>query len=85
MSALQKNDLDDQTEVDQNGVFTRKNAARFGVVAAAAGSQAANAAVDVSNVVTEISGMVTPVAAIGGAMMLVLVAIKAWKMIRRAM
>jgi hypothetical protein len=52
---------------------------------ALAGACSANAAIDVGNVTSEISGMGAPVAAIGGAIMLILVAIKAWKMIRRAM
>lgn len=46
---------------------------------------AANAAIDVSDATGEIAGMGAPVAAIGGAILLILVAIKAWKMIRRAM
>lgn len=45
----------------------------------------AQAAIDVSDATGEISGMAAPIAAIGGAILLILVAIKAWKMIRRAM
>ena len=43
------------------------------------------AAVDVSAATTEISGLAAPVAAVGGAILLILVGIKAWKMIRGAM
>lgn len=44
-----------------------------------------HAAIDVSDATGEIAGMSAPIAAIGGAILLILVAIKAWKMIRRAM
>lgn len=43
------------------------------------------AAVDVSGVVTEIDGAATPIAAIGAAVLLVLVGIKVFKWVRRAM
>lgn len=43
------------------------------------------AAVDVANVVTDIGAQVAPVTAIGGAVLLLLVAIKAFKWVRRAM
>ena len=42
-------------------------------------------AVDVDGVVTDIGAQVAPVAAIGGAVLLLLVAIKAFKWVRRAM
>lgn len=43
------------------------------------------AAPDVSDVVDEIGGSVAPIVAIGGAVLLVLVAIKVFKWVRRAM
>lgn len=54
-----------------------------GVALVAANS--ANAAIDTTAIVSEISGLGTAVAAIGGAILLILVAIKGWKLIRRAM
>lgn len=54
-------------------------------VFALASAGAANAAIDTTSIVTEISGLGTAVAAIGGAILLILVAIKGWKLIRRAM
>lgn len=75
--------MDNQTV--KTGVVSRVNyapAAAFPLILLAGAS---HAAVDVSEATGEISGMIAPVAAIGGAILLVLVAIKAWKMIRRAM
>jgi hypothetical protein len=46
---------------------------------------AANAAVDVTAVVTEITGAATPIAAIGSAVLVVMVGIKVYKWVRRAM
>jgi len=43
------------------------------------------AAVDVTDVETDIAAQAAPVAAIGGAVLLLLVAIKAFKWVRRAM
>ena len=43
------------------------------------------AAVDVSSVVTEISGASAPIAAIGAAVLVVMVGIKVYKWVRRAM
>lgn len=43
------------------------------------------AAPDVSAVVTEIEGAATPIAAIGAAVLLVMVGIKVFKWVRRAM
>jgi hypothetical protein len=54
-----------------------------GVALVAANS--ANAAIETTEIVSEISGLGTAVAAIGGAILLILVAIKGWKLIRRAM
>lgn len=47
-------------------------------------SNTASAAVDVSAVVTEINGAVAPIGAIGAAVLLVVVAIKTFKWVRRA-
>lgn len=43
------------------------------------------AAPDVTDVVTEISGAAAPIAAIGGAVLVVMVGIKVFKWVRRAM
>lgn len=48
-------------------------------------SQVASAAIDVTEVVAEIDGTVAPIALIGGAVLLVVVTIKAYKWVRRAM
>jgi hypothetical protein len=56
-------------------------AATLGLVAAPAFA----AAVDVAAVVTDIGAQATPVAAIGAAVLLLLVGIKAFKWVRRAM
>lgn len=54
--------------------------AMFGAI----GPAAAQSAVDVSEVVTEIGNAIGPVGQIGGAVLLVLVAIKVYKWVRRA-
>lgn len=60
--------------------------ARYGVLAAgAAGAASANAAIDTAAITTEISGLAAPIAAIGGAILLIFVGLKGWKLIRRAM
>lgn len=61
--------------------FVRRSVPALALVAAGA----ANAAVDVSAVVTEIGGNVASVVAIGGAVLLVLVAAAAFKWVRRAL
>lgn len=48
-------------------------------------SAAASAAVDVADVITEIQGAATPIAAIGSAVLVVMVGIKVYKWVRRAM
>lgn len=48
-------------------------------------SPASAAAPDVTAVVTEVAGAAVPIAAIGGAVLLVLVGIKVFKWVRRAM
>ena len=54
-------------------------------VSGALGAGFAMAAPDVSAVVTEIEGAAAPIAAIGGAVLLVIVGIKVFKWVRRAM
>ena len=54
-------------------------------VGALFGAGAASAATDVTAVTTEIAGAATPIAAIGAAVLLVLVGIKVYKWVRRAM
>ena len=74
-------------EVMKNKRKTNKNRfmpASVGAFALAAAS-ASNAAIATTAIVSEISGLGTAVAAIGGAILLILVAIKGWKLIRRAM
>lgn len=58
-----------------------------GAVVAALGvaSQVHAAAVDVSAVVTDIGAQATPVAAIGGAVLVLIVGIKAFRWVRQAM
>ncbi|ENU87307.1 major capsid protein [Acinetobacter sp. CIP 102129] len=75
-------------EVMENTQKTNKN--RFLPAGIGAGSLVAaslsNAAViDTTETVAAIAGLATPVAAIGAAVLLILVAIKGWKLIRRAM
>ena len=54
-------------------------------LALAAFSTASQAAIDVSAVTSEISGTLAPIAAIGAGVLLVIVAIKAFKWVRGAM
>jgi DMSO/TMAO reductase YedYZ heme-binding membrane subunit len=56
-----------------------------GVGALVATDQASAAAVDVAAVVTDIGAQAAPVAAIGAAVLLLIVGIKAFKWVRRAM
>ena len=51
----------------------------------AAASATTPAAVDVTAVVSAIDGAATPIAAIGGAVLIVMVGIKVYKWVRRAM
>ena len=48
-------------------------------------ASASNAAIEVTEIVAEIKGLGVPIAAIGAAILLILVGIKGWKLIRRAM
>jgi len=56
-----------------------------GVALVAVGTAVQAAAVNVAAVVTDIGAQVTPITAIGGAILLVIVAIAAFKWVRRAM
>jgi len=57
----------------------------LGLLALTAPAVTFAAAVDVADVVTDVGAQVAPVTAIGGAVLLLLVAIKAFKWVRRAM
>lgn len=48
-------------------------------------SSAHAAAIDVSDITSEISGLAAPIAAIGGAILLIYVGLKGWKVIKRAL
>lgn len=61
------------------------NARRFAAGALALVPLVASAAVDVEDVVTEITGAATPIGLIGGAVLVVMVGIKVYKWVRRAM
>jgi uncharacterized membrane protein YeaQ/YmgE (transglycosylase-associated protein family) len=74
-------------EVMENTQKTNKNRflpAVIGAVAVMAAS-ASNATIDTTTTVAAIEGLATPIAAIGAAVLLILVGIKGWKLIRRAM
>jgi hypothetical protein len=77
----------ENVEVMEDTQKSNKN--RFlpvGVGAAALmAASASNAAIDTTDIVSEISGLAAPIAAIGAAILLILVGIKGWKLIRRAM
>ena len=63
-----------------------KSFSKFAAVPALAlASTPALAAVDVTSVVSEIQGAAAPIAAIGGAVLIVLVGIKVYKWVRRAL
>lgn len=63
----------------------QKTLRNTGLTLAAFSPLLANAAVDVTAVVTEISGAAAPIASIGAAVLIVLVGIKVYKWVRRAM
>lgn len=65
---------------NRNTVATTAALAAGGLVASSAAS-----AIDVAAVVTEIDATVAPIGLIGSAVLLVIVAIKAYKWVRRAM
>jgi hypothetical protein len=62
-----------------------KQVRNFALGALALAPAVSFAAVDVAAVVTEIEGAATPIAAIGAAVLLVMVGIKVFKWVRRAM
>lgn len=62
-----------------------KGAGALGAAVMVAAPMAAQAAVDVSAVVTEIEGAAAPIAAIGAAVLVVMVGIKVFKWVRRAL
>lgn len=74
-------------EVMEDTQKTNKN--RFLPAGIGAGAlmaaSASNAAIETTEIVAEISGLAAPIAAIGAAILLILVGIKGWKLIRRAM
>ena len=61
------------------------NGRKLVVVSALSAPLAASAAVDTAGVITEIGGAATAVAAVGAAVLLVIVGIKVFKWIARAM
>lgn len=63
----------------------QNNLRKTALVLATLSPLSAFAAVDVTAVVTEISGAAAPIAAIGAAVLIVLVGIKVYKWVRRAM
>lgn len=74
-------------EVMENTQKTNKNRFLPAAIGSAAliAATASNAAIDTAPIVSEISGLAAPIAAIGAAILLILVGIKGWKLIRRAM
>lgn len=70
--------------MSKNFTFSRSVSALV-AVAAAALATSAQAAIDVSGVTSEISGVLAPVGLIGAGVLLVIVAIKAFKWVRSAM
>jgi hypothetical protein len=74
-------------EVMENTQKTNKNRFYPAVIGAGAlmAASASNAAIDTTTTVAAIEGLATPIAAIGAAVLLILVGIKGWKLIRRAM
>ena len=65
--------------------FTLKSFRPLAVIGAATVATASQAAIDVSSVVTEVAGTAAPIALIGGAVLLIMVGIAAYKWVRRAM
>jgi len=75
--------MDNQTV--KTGVVSRVNLAPAAALPLVLFASASHAAIDASEATAEIAGLAGPIAAIGGAVLLIMVGIKAWKMIRRAM
>lgn len=65
--------------------FKKRLVVGAGGAAAAVGASVASAAIDVSGIVTEIGTGAAPIAAIGGAVLLILAGVKLWKLLRRSM
>lgn len=65
--------------------FIKRSTPALAGAALLAVSGLASAAVDVTEVVTEIEGAAGPIAAIGAAVLIVMVGIKVYKWVRRAM
>lgn len=63
--------------------FIRKYGAAGAALLSAGASQAA--AVDVTAVTTDLTAQLTPIAAVGGGVLLVMVAVKAFKWVRSAL
>lgn len=75
-------------EVMESTQKTNKNRflpAGIGAGALMAASASNAATIETTEVVAAIAGLATPIAAIGAAVLLILVGIKGWKLIRRAM
>lgn len=84
----QKFDIQTAQKIERPSFYQRakmKLGLASGAVVATVAAGSANAAIDTTAITTEISGLAAPIAAIGGAILLILVAIKGWKLIRRAM
>lgn len=69
----------------RSGLVKARKLVLVAVPAAVAASGAHAADVDVSGVVTAITGAAAPIASIGSAVLLVMVGIKVYKWVRRAM
>jgi len=64
--------------------FARYGAPMAAVLAGGAASAQTTTGIDVTSVVSTIAAQATPIAAIGGAVLAILVGIKAFKWVRRA-
>lgn len=72
-----------KTKLERLRLWALRNAAAVGALGLSASAFAA--APEVDAVVTEINGAAVPIAAIGSAVLLVMVGIKVFKWVRRAM
>jgi protein-S-isoprenylcysteine O-methyltransferase Ste14 len=70
--------------MNRNNTQSRRLAAAAAAGALALATSAAHAAIDVTGVVSEIGDTVAPIGLIGAAVLLVVVAIAAFKWVRRA-
>lgn len=73
-----------QPQTKRQGVPSRALATSL-VLSALALANAAHAEIDVTPVTSELSGLTTPIGLVGAAFLVVLVTIKGWKIIRRAL